>query len=134
VCKKKLTVGVLHRVYDLADRKYGFKPENSVPFKYIIPLRTVISSVLRKGIMTQAVEEEYSRLIQYFGNEFAVYEASDEQIRLATSPEIARTIIKANKGEIKWIPGYDGVFGKLVLDGRDFKGIKDRKQKTLGEF
>ncbi|HID72496.1 TPA: DNA helicase UvrD, partial [Candidatus Micrarchaeota archaeon] len=113
VCRKKVTVGVLHRVADLADRKLGAKPEGAVPFQHIVPLVTVISKTIKKGEMTKAVNGEYARLIKYFGNEFAVFEAKEDQLRLATSPEIASSIIKVQKGDVRWVPGYDGVFGEL---------------------
>jgi uncharacterized protein (TIGR00375 family) len=135
VCRKKVTVGVLHRVADLADRKEGFKPENAVPFQYIVPLKTIISKTIRKGENTIAVRREYDKLIQYFGNEFAVFEAKEEQIRLATDPAIADSIMKVNKGNIQWIPGHDGVFGELILDLKGApKGAADKKQMSLDEF
>jgi uncharacterized protein (TIGR00375 family) len=135
VCKKKLTIGVMNRVTELADRKYGFMPENAVPFQHIVPLKTVIAKALKKTAHSLAVEDEYSRLIRYFGNEFAVYEAKEEQIRLATSTEIADALIKVNKGKVRWIPGYDGVFGELILDENEKSwNAKDTKQKTLGDF
>ena len=80
-------------------------------------------------------------MIRYFGNEFAVYEAKEEQLRLAASPEVANAIVRVNKGEIRWIPGHDGVFGELVLDddstrsGKEKKSeIVDKKQTNLAEF
>ncbi len=135
VCRRKLTIGVMNRVEELADRKYGFKPKNAVPFKYIVPFKTIIAKVLKKTEFSIAVEKEYSKSIRYFGNEFAVYEASEEQIRLATSNEIADALIRVNSGNVKWIPGYDGVFGELVLaNGNCSKdSAKDKKQKTLFE-
>ncbi|MBI2079783.1 DNA helicase UvrD [Candidatus Micrarchaeota archaeon] len=134
VCRKKLTLGVLHRVAQLADRKLGFKPENAVPFQRIVPLPTVISKAIGKSESSKLVHEEYNRLILYFGNEFAVYEAPEEQLRLATSTEISSAIIRVNKGEIKWVPGYDGVFGELVLDQSPKKKGVDKLQKSLSDF
>jgi uncharacterized protein (TIGR00375 family) len=135
VCRKKLTIGVLHRIADLADRKYGFKPERAVPFQHIVPLQTVLSKVHGRGETTKAVVTDYWRLIKYFGNEFAVYDASDEQLRLAASPEVANAIIRVKNGNVRWIPGHDGVFGELVLDDRPLKeGEKDVKQRSLGDF
>ncbi len=134
-CKKRLTIGVLNRVNALADRKYGDKPEGVVPFQHIVPLPTVISKVIGKGENTQAVSVEYDRLIRYFGNEFAVFESPEEQIRLATSPEIAHALMKVKRGEVRWVPGYDGVFGELLLDDKkNLKVAKDKRQKTLEEF
>jgi uncharacterized protein (TIGR00375 family) len=134
VCRKPLTVGVLHRVADLADRKQGFRPENAVPFDYIVPLTTVISKTIKKGENTAAVNTEYWKLIKYFGNEFAVFDASNEQLRLATSPEISESIIRVKEGRIKWVPGYDGVFGDLILDDKTTKDVVDKKQSSLSDF
>ncbi len=135
VCRKKLTIGVMHRVADLADRKFGFRPEKAVPFQHIVPLTTVISKALKKTELSPAVAEEYSKLIRYFGNEFAVFEAPAEQARLATSPSIADAIIRVKEGRIRWVPGYDGVFGELILDDTaDTKKTVDKKQKNLSDF
>ncbi|NYZ74099.1 hypothetical protein H0O00_03075 [Candidatus Micrarchaeota archaeon] len=137
VCRRKLTIGVLHRVSDLADRRLGFKPENAVPFQYTVPLETVISKAIRKPETSQLVADEYSKLIRYFGNEFAVYEASEAQVRLATSKEIADALVRVNTGKVRWVPGYDGVFGELLLDeeAATKKGKSvDKKQKSLGDF
>ena len=135
VCHRPVTVGVLNRVAELADRKPGFMPENAVPFQHIVPLETIISKTIKKGENTGAVAAEYDRLVRHFGNEFAVFEASEVQLRLATSTEIANSIMKVQKGEVRWIPGYDGVFGELILDEK--KGgerITDKKQTSLGDF
>jgi uncharacterized protein (TIGR00375 family) len=137
VCRRKLTIGVLHRVSDLADRKLGFKPEGAVPFQYIVPLETVISKAIKKPVTSQVVAEEYSKLIRYFGNEFAVFEAPEDQVRLATSKDIADALSMVNTGKVRWVPGYDGVFGELLLDNvpEAKKGRTiDKKQKSLGDF
>jgi uncharacterized protein (TIGR00375 family) len=137
VCKKKLTLGVMHRVSELADRKFGFRPKDAVPFTYIVPLTTVIAKTIKKPETSVMVTTEYSKLISYFGNEFSVFEASSEQIRLATTPEIADSINKVKEGRIRWIPGYDGVFGQLILDDSppaNKKNAVDRKQKSLSDF
>jgi len=140
VCRRKLTIGVMHRVADLADRKFGFKPEHAVPFQHIIPLVTVISKTIKKPETSQLVLDEYSKLIRYFGNEFAVFEAPPEQLKLATSADIYHSLMRAREGKIKWVPGYDGVFGELILDdsapGAGSKASKalDKKQKSLSDF
>jgi len=132
VCRKKVTVGVLHRVVELADRKPGFKPENTIPFQHIVPLNIVISKVLGKNENTVGVKDAYSKLIEYFGNEFSVFEAHEDQIRLGTTPEIAEAIIKVKTENVAWLPGYDGVFGELVLEKK--KEALETKQRSLNEF
>jgi uncharacterized protein (TIGR00375 family) len=135
VCRKKLTIGVMHRIADLADRKLGFRPDGAVPFQYIVPLPTVISKAIKRPETSVKVAEEYSKIIRYFGNEFSVFEASEEQLRLATTKEIADALMKVNTGKVKWVPGYDGVFGELILDeSAPKKGSVDKKQKSLDDF
>ncbi len=135
VCRRRLTIGVMHRVSELADRKAGYKPEGAVPFQYIVPLPTVISKALGKPEASVAVAEEYSKLVRYFGNEFSVFEASEEQIRLAAGKAIADALVKVNSGRVRWVPGYDGVYGELMLDDTaSAKSLVDKKQKSLGDF
>ncbi len=135
VCRKKLTIGVLHRVADLADRKPGFRPDGAVPFQHIVPLSTVISKALKKPETSSIVAEERSRLVRYFGSEFAVHEAATEQLRLATGKEIADALVRVNAGRISWVPGHDGVFGQLMLtEGGRKRGAADRGQRSLSDF
>ncbi len=125
VCRKPLTLGVLHRVYELADKKIGYKPENAVGFQHIVPLPKLIAKVLKRGETTKKVWEEYFRLVRYFGSEFNVYEASYDELLLATNKEMADAIYKVNTGEIKWKPGYDGIFGDFSLEKGEEK-IEER--------
>jgi len=131
VCGKFLTIGVLNRVEELADRPVGFKPENAVPFKSLVPLREIISESLSLGSEAKEVEREYNNLIEKFGEEFKILlESSQSDLKSATSPEISEGIIRAREGEVYIEPGYDGVYGKVKIFSREEK--KDlSKQKTL---
>jgi len=46
VCGKKITIGVMHRILDLADREEYFVPAGSIPCKHLVPLEQIIASVL----------------------------------------------------------------------------------------
>jgi len=72
VCGRPLTVGVLSRVEKLADRPKGFKPENAIPYKSLIPLEEIIAEVLEAGVGTKEVEKEYNNLIEKFGSELDI--------------------------------------------------------------
>ncbi len=134
VCKKELTIGVLNRVYELADRKYGEEKKNSIPFKYIVPLDKLLAKILKKSEMSKGVKEEYMRIVKYFGSEFAVYEASEEKLLLATSKEIAEGISLVNKGKIHWRPGFDGEFGDFSFEKKERKLELSKDQKTLMDY
>jgi len=115
-CGRPLTIGVLNRVEELADRPVGFKPATFIPFKSLVPLVEIIGDAL--GLLSGAkqVNEEYNRLIEKFGNEFKVLlEASRQDLEAATLPEIAEGIVRVREGRVDIEPGYDGVYGKIRI-------------------
>lgn len=122
VCHRPLTIGVLHRVDDLADRPQGFIPENSIPFKNLIPLEEVIADTIGIGVGTRGVSEKYFALIREHRNEFAILLNVDaENLLHATTPLIAQAIINARLGKVEVIPGYDGVYGKIKVQSHKVK-------------
>jgi len=112
-CGKKLTVGVLSRVDELADREMGFKPQNIIPYKSLVPLPEIIAEALGVKSRTKTVIEHYKKLIEKFSNEFNILlDVSLQDLSAFTLPEIAQGIEKVRKGDLIIEPGYDGEFGK----------------------
>jgi uncharacterized protein (TIGR00375 family) len=117
-CKKrKITVGVLSRVYQMSDRKEGFVPKNAVPFKSLLPLYEIISFSLDvKQLYSKKVVDQMMSLIRTFGTELnVVLEAEEEELRKVTDPRIVDAIMKIRSGEVRFNPGYDGVYGRPVF-------------------
>jgi uncharacterized protein (TIGR00375 family) len=115
-CGKYLTIGVLNRVEELADRPEGFKPQNAIPFKSLIPLGEIIADSLNLTPGTKQVSKEYKNLIEKFRNEFNILlEIPIQDLENATLPEIAEGIKRVREGEVFIEPGYDGVYGKIKI-------------------
>jgi len=120
-CGRPLTIGVLNRVEELADRpafdkSSAGKPEGAIPFKSLVPLEEIIADAL--GVMpgTKQVEVEYRNLIDKFGTEFNILiDISREELERATLPEIAEGIVRVREGKVFIEPGYDGVYGKIRI-------------------
>jgi uncharacterized protein (TIGR00375 family) len=113
-CGKKVTVGVMHRVEELADRPAGATPAGAIPFQRIVPLEEIIADAVGANVGTQAVEREYQQLLYKCGTEFAaLLETPEEELRKATSPKIAEGILRMRRGEVRVEPGYDGEYGKV---------------------
>jgi len=130
-CKKPLTIGVLHRIDDLADRKNGYIPDNIIPFRHMIPLDEIISNAKGVGVKTKTVEREYKNLIDRFGTELDILLSTKiEQIERISSPEIAEGIDRVRKGKVNIIPGYDGEYGKIEIFKEKERG-KFSKQVNL---
>ena len=124
-CGRPLTIGVLNRVDSLADRPEGFKPENAIPFKSLIPLAEIIADAVSQGVGTIEVDKEYKSLIEKFVNEFNILmNVSRSDLEVVTLPEIAEGIIRVREGEVQIEPGYDGVYGKIRI-------FQKGEQKTL---
>jgi uncharacterized protein (TIGR00375 family) len=132
VCGQTLTIGVLNRIGELADREEGFVPENAIPFRSLLPLSELIAAVYNTQFFSKKVWEESMKLTKEFGSELNVLlEASEEKLRLLTHEKIVEIILKNRKGELKVQPGYDGVYGKLLLN--ESASIK-QPQKRLDSF
>jgi len=130
-CGKPLTIGVLSRVEELADRENGFRPVGAIPFKSLIPLEEVIAEAIGQTVATKKVIAEYQNLIKKFNTEFEVLlNVSSQNLQSATLPEIAEAIKRVREGKVRVEPGYDGVFGKIrIFSQKEQKEIS--KQKTL---
>jgi uncharacterized protein (TIGR00375 family) len=137
-CKRPLTVGVLQRVEELADRDEGFKPKDAVPFKSLIPLSEILSVLLGSSVASKKTWQEYTSLVNNFNSEFDVLlEVKKEDLVKASNEKIADAIIKAREGKIKIKPGYDGVYGEPIFENNaDNKKeeIKENEQKGLNKF
>ncbi len=143
VCHRKLTVGVEERVEELADREEGFVPKDAIPFKTLLPLYEIISFVTGTNqLYSKPVIKEQDKLIDKFDNELNVLlNVTKEELLKITSERIADAIIKVREGRVKYIPGYDGVYGRPVFDDEEFKkheeekkNIKLHSQKRLIDF
>ena len=122
VCGKPLTIGVLNRVEQLADRPEGFKPQGTVPFLSLVPLKEIIADAINQGVDTTEVEKEYKKLIEKFKNEFEILLKVDgKELKNVTLPEIAEGITRVREGKVIIEPGYDGVYGKIRIFSKEEK-------------
>jgi len=117
VCGKPLTIGVLNRVEELADREEGFVPKNAIPFKSLLPLSELIAFVYNTQTFSKKVWEESMKLVKGFGSELNVLlNANEENLRLLVGEKLSEVIIKNREGKLNVQPGYDGVYGTLILN------------------
>lgn len=137
VCRKPLTIGVLHRVEELADRPEGFRPPTAIPFIHAIPLSEIIADAFGMGEPTKAVKEEYDKILAKFGTEFDVLtSAKPNELHETADEKVAEAILRVREGKVRLDPGYDGVYGKISIFGEERKedAAMASGQKGLGDF
>ena len=132
VCGRELTIGVVNRIEELADRPEGYKPPGAIPFKHFVPLQEIIADALKVMTASKQVQMEYDNLVKNFGSEFAVLLGpSRADLEKVSLPEIAEGVIRVREGRVSVIPGYDGVFGKIKIFDDEIVAKATGKQKKL---
>ena len=124
VCFKPLTLGVLHRIEELSDRPWDFKPKGAVPQKHMIPLEEIIADVKDVGVQSKKVRAEYELLLAKGGTEFEILlDLPEVELVRIAGEKTAEAIMRVREEKVNIIPGFDGEFGKVSI----FRDIeKDR--------
>ena len=132
VCGKKATIGVMHRVEELADRPEGFRPKSALPYESLVQLPGILSEVLGTGPRTKRVKREQDRLLAALGPELSILrEAPLERIAAQSSELLAKAVSRVRRGDVQIEPGYDGEYGTVqVLK----KGERETFERQLRLF
>lgn len=135
-CGRKMTRGVEERVDELSDRDEGYKPESAIGYKHLMPLHEIIAISLGiQQIYSPSVWRVYEQLIGRFGDEYSVmFEASKNEIALVSNDELANVIISVRDNKIAVIPGYDGVYGKLIFSEDNVREASINRKFGLERF
>ena len=118
VCGKPLTVGVMHRVEDLADRadEEAAPPETAGAVRSLIPLPEILAEIHQVGPKAKRVAQHYERLLGRLGPELPLLDALPlEEIEPAASPLVAEAVSRLRREEVVRQAGYDGVYGTIRL-------------------
>ncbi len=121
VCNKPLTLGVMHRVQELADRTAGETPETTDPFVSLVPLPEVIAETEGIGPNSKRVANEYEQLLHKLGAELGILNdiPLEEIQNLSNSSLIPEAIARMRKGDVLREAGYDGEYGRIKLFQED---------------
>ncbi len=115
-CGKPMTLGVLHRIEELATRKQGEKPEKTHPFFSAIPLAEIISEIVGVGPKSKKVAYHYDKAIEALGPELHIlHDMPIEKIKEAPVPFLSEAIQRMREGSVNVTPGYDGEYGRVKV-------------------
>ncbi|RKT52481.1 UvrD-helicase domain-containing protein [Saccharothrix australiensis] len=114
-CRKPLTVGVLSRVEELADRPEGFRPDGAAGFRNLVPLPEVVSEIVGTGPKSKKVSIEVDKLTAAFGPELVILQDVPVDDLAAHSAPLGEAVARLRRGEVLRDAGYDGEYGVIRL-------------------
>ncbi|WP_437947991.1 UvrD-helicase domain-containing protein [Sorangium sp. So ce296] len=114
VCGHPVTVGVLHRVEELADREEGVRPEGASEFRNLVPLPEVLAELHGVGASSKVVQRSYDGVLSRLGPElFLLGDAPLDEIERAGTPLLSEAIARMREGRVIRDAGYDGEYGVI---------------------
>ena len=115
-CGKPLTVGVLHRIAELADRPAGFRPPGAAGFTSLVQLPEIVGEILATGPKSKKVTGEVGRLVAAVGPELSILrDVPLDDLRRAGGSLLGEAIARLRRGEVIRDAGYDGEYGTIRL-------------------
>jgi len=141
-CGKPLTLGVLHRISELADLNEGKRPDGAIPFYRLLPLSEILSEVLEVGPASKKVKAAQDKIIKKYGPELTIlHELPLKSLEGIDIPLFKEALRRVRNYEIFIQPGYDGEFGTVriftdyerrkLLGQRDLFALKEAEKATL---
>ncbi len=115
-CGKKVTVGVMNRVVQLSDRENLDERPNRLPFYSIIPLKEILSEIMRVGTASKKVDSEYFSLVQRNGPELGLLlDLPIEELKKEGSEILAEAIKRMRSRQVFIQEGFDGEYGRIKV-------------------
>jgi len=131
-CGKPVTVGVVNRVEKLADRPEGFKPDNAIPFKRMIPFDEIIADAKGVGKASVSVEREYRSIVAKFGTEFEILMRAPKEDLMKNMPQkVAEGVLRVRQGKVNIKAGFDGEYGTISIFDEGEGQVKNEQQLSL---
>ncbi len=132
-CNKPLTIGVLHRVIELAQSNTSPNTKLLERFKsvYLVPLDDILATLLKTSRTSKRVRRTYMELVEKFGSEIDIlYRVHLESIQ-KYDPQIANALLLFRKGKIRVTPGYDGEYGVVKIDFTELESTETNQMSLF---
>ena len=144
VCGRRLTVGVMQRVEDLASRgindlrlmnKEGVMKSEEVErpgFRMLVQLEEIIAEALSTNVQSQKVKNEYVRLVTNLDTELKILtKLPVDLIAMTAGDKIAEGVKRVREGKLKITPGFDNTYGVVKIWDEEGNKAADEEQITL---
>ncbi len=142
VCKKKLTIGVLQRIEDLATRSEkelelykdnGVLKSKKFPdrpgFRMLVQLEEILAESLGVAVKTVKVKTLYEKLVTELDSELKILtKVQIPLIAMAAGDKVAEGVKRVREGQLTIEPGYDNTYGKVTIfeEKEEVKVVEDQ--------
>jgi uncharacterized protein (TIGR00375 family) len=127
VCGKPVTVGVLHRVVELADRETPIQSPGQQGYLSLIPLPEILGELLGVGAKSRKVAEQHARCVARFGSELNILQDVPEAELSRFWEPLGEGIARMRRREVLRQSGYDGEYGVVrVFTDKERASIQRR--------
>ena len=153
VCKRNLTLGVMHRVEDLAlpqaeipsasrsETKNAINwitdpSGNHPPYVKLVPLNEIIAEALFSTVASQKVKELFDTLCSKLAPEMDILlKVPLDDIAKEGGERLAEGVAKVRKGDIMINPGFDGQYGVVkIWQGEDKETKAEAKKESKNQL
>ena len=115
-CGRRLTLGVMYRVVELADYAMGRKSPTALPYKSVLSLDKILSEIIGTGTKSKKVQSEYRRLLSLLGPELSILlDLPLDSIQKYGSSILTEAVRRVRNGKIQTFPGFDGQYGTIQI-------------------
>ncbi len=116
VCGKKITVGVMNRIAQLADRDNVLDRKNRHPYISLIPLKEILSELEDAPPDSNKVDHRYKQLVNKAGSEFNLLLHHDvEYVRTIGGELLSEAVRRMRNREVYIQEGFDGEYGTVKV-------------------
>lgn len=148
VCKRPMTIGVMQRVDELANKKtkatitidekgvkwFADPSKNHPPFVKLVPLNEIIAESFGVQVQSQKVKQHFDMLAETFGSEMQVLlHVPIEELSRIGGERVAQGVRKVRSGDMVVEPGFDGEYGKVKIWQEGESETKPKEKKTMKE-
>jgi len=118
VCRKKITIGVLHRILELSDKLKNILVKTSY-FK-TIPLLEILSEIYQLNPGSKTIMMHYDKLLEQFGPELYILNfIGIDELRNSGNYLLSEAIERMRKNEVNITPGFDGKYGSINIFSKE---------------
>lgn len=133
-CGKAVTVGVLNRVAQLADRENISKCPRKAPFYSLIQLRELLSELEGVGPASKKVRTVYTQTLSSLGSELDILLNKNIHEIKTVNPLLGKTIERMRNRQVYLESGYDGEYGKIYVWKDGTKHVISPEDSLFGDL